>query len=302
MAILRSQLDPFVKELTPFLNEVIGGDFEAFPAMAGQFLNQKTATSGWEDIATRSTLGAFEIKSEIGEQAEDNYLIGPQMRIAMIEYAKRVPTSRLTLEDSSGFSEAAKILAGIGNDIRVSADNTKEILGHDILNSTSHLTPDGVALFAPTGTPHSNLQGGTYFNQLAGALTETTLESALTALKTMHDDRGFPIHQMAARIIVPQQLEWTVAKILGTPQTLGSNNNDINMMSRQNLSVVVSPYLTDTADWFVQATTHGLNWYTREAGNSWNDYDDNRGIVEQGMTFRSGIGASDPRGIIKSVG
>ncbi len=297
MAILRSQLDPLVKELTPFLNEVIGGDFDSFPDVAGQFLNRKSATSGWEDIGTRSTLGAFELKSEIGEQAEDNYLVGPQMRVAMLEYAKRVPTSRIALQDSSGFEEASKMLAGIGSDIRTRADDTKEILGHDILNSTSHLTPDGIALFSAS---HVNLQGDTYGNLIASAaLSETTLEAAILKLKQMHDDRGFPISQMAARLIVPQELEWTALKILGTDRELGSNNNDINLMSNQNLQLVVSPYMTADDEWFVQATSHGLNWYDRESGNVWNDYDDNRGIVEQGMTFRSAIAAADPRGIIK---
>ena len=299
MAILRSQLDPFVKELTPFLDEVIGGDFTPFPAVAGQFLNQKTMSSGWTDIGSRSKLGAFEIKSEVGQQAEDNYLIGPQMRVAAVEYGKRVPTSRIALEDSSGFSEAAKILAGVGNDIRVSADNTKEILGHDLLNSTSNLTPDGVVLYSAS---HLNLQGDTYTNILSGALTEANLEIAMLQLKTLTDDRGFPIMQMAARIIVPQALEYTAMHIMKTPGQIGTAFNDINLMSRENLSVVVSPYLTSDVNWFLQATNHGLNWYNRESGNVWNDYDDNRGIVEQGMTFRAAFGAADPRGIIKCSG
>lgn len=299
MATLRSNLSALVEDLTPFLNEVIGGDFEPWPVLAGRFLNQETMTSGWTDIGTRSTLGAFSVKDEIGQQAEDQYLIGPQMRVAAIEYAKQVPTSRIALEDSRSFDEASALLAGIAGDIRQRADDTKEILGHDILNSnTGHSTPDGIVLYSAS---HKNLQDDTFSNIKSAALAETSLELVMTALKKMTDDRGFPIFQTGMQLIVPQELEFLAEKILGTDRALSSNNNDINMMARAGLSIIVSPYLTDPNDWFLQASKHGLNWYNRENLRTWNDVDDNRGIVTQGATFRSAVAAADARGIIKSI-
>ncbi len=299
MATLRSNLSALVEDLTPFLNEVIGGGFEPWPILAGRFLNQETMTSGWTDIGTRSTLGAVSIKSEIAEQAEDQYIIGPQMRVAAIEYAKQVPTSRIALEDSRSFDEASALLAGIAGDIRQRADDTKEILGHDILNSnTRHKTPDDVVLYSAS---HKNLQDVTFSNLKTAALAEASLELAMTALKSMTDDRGFPIFQTGMQLIVPQELEFTAEKILGTDRHLGDNDNDINMMARAGLSIIVSPYLTDANDWFLQASKHGLNWYNRENLRTWNDVDDNRGIVTQGATFRSAVAAADPRGIIKSA-
>lgn len=302
MATLRSNLSALVEDLTPFLNEVIGGGFEPWPALAGRFLNQETMTSGWTDIGTRSTLGAFSVKDEIGEQAEDQYIIGPQMRVAAIEYAKQVPTSRIALEDSRSFDEASALLAGIAGDIRQRAEDTKEILGHDILNSnTGHLTPDGVVLYS---IAHKNLQDVTFSNKRTAALSETSLELAMTNLKSMTDDRGFPIFQTGMQLIVPQELEFLAEKILGTDRAVGQTThqlNDINMMARAGLSIIVSPYLTDADDWFLQASKHGLNWYNRENLRTWNDVDDNRGIVTQGATFRSAVAAADARGIIKSV-
>ena len=298
MAILISNLSKFVEDRTPFLEDIIGGDFMDWPEVGSMFLNQKSMSSGWTDIGTRSNLGAFAVKEETGEQVEDVYLIGPQMRIKAVEYGKRVPTSRIALEDSRDFKEASGMLAGISKDIRESADRTKEILAHDILNSSSYLTPDGIALFSAS---HVNLQGDTFTNLSPGALGESTLESAILALDAMTDDRGFPIKHTAMKLIVPRQLRFTAERILGTDRTLGSNNNDINMMALQNLQLVVSPYLTDANDWFLQASDHELNWYTRESLRTWVDTNDNRGITEQGATFRSAVGAGDPRGIIKSV-
>ncbi len=297
MAILKSNLSKFVEDRTPFLEEIIGGDFTPWPEVGSQFLNQKSMTTGWTEIGTRSNLGTFAIKEEIGEQAEDTYLIGPQMRIKAVEYGKRVPTSRIALEDSRDFAEASGMLAGISKDIRVSADQTKEILAHDMLNSTSHLTPDGIALFSAS---HVNLQDDTFSNLVtSSALGESTLEASILALDAMVDDRGFPILKTGLKLIVPRQLRFTAERILGTDRTLGTNNNDINMMALQNLQLIVSPYLTSATTWFLQASDHDLNWYTREAMRTWVDTDDNRGITEQGATFRCAIGAGDPRGIIK---
>jgi hypothetical protein len=299
MPTLRSNLSAFVEDLTPFLNEVIGGDFQPWPQLAGQFLNQEQMTSGWTDIGTRSTLGAFAPKDEIGEQAQDKYIIGPQMRVAAIEYAKQVPTSRIALEDARDFDEASAMLAGIAGDIRQRAEDTKEILGHDLLNSmTGHLTPDGKVLYS---ADHRNLQDTVFSNIKSAALSETSLEASVTALKQMTDDRGFPIFQTAMTLIVPQELEFLAEKILGTDRKVASDQNDINVMARSGLSLVVSPYLTDVNDWYLQAGKHGLNWYNRESLRTWNDTDDNRGIVTQGATFRSAIAAADPRGIIRSV-
>lgn len=307
--ILRSTLSAFLEDLTPFLDEVIGGDFDPYPMLASQFLNQKTMDTGWTDIGTRSTLGAFAIKDETAEQAEDNYIIGPQMRVSAVEYAKRVPTTRIAIEDARNYEVASGMLAGTGKDIRQSADNTKEILGHDLLNATSHLTPDGIALFSAS---HVNLQGDTFSNlNTSSALTEATLEAAITDLKQMTDDRGFPISQTAAKLIVPiGALEWVAAKILNSTlsttvnqvsTTAITNVNDINVLARQSIQVVASPYLTSATTWFLQATDHGLNWYDRESSRVWNDADDNRAIIEQGMTFRSAHAAADPRGIMKNT-
>lgn len=297
---LRSTLSRFVEDLTPFLDEVIGGGFTPWPMIAGQFLNSKTMDTGWTDIGTRSTLGAFSVKGEVDEQAEDSYIIGPQMRVAAVEYAKRVPTSRIAIEDARTFEEASDLLMGIGKDIREAADNTKEILGHDLLNdASSYTTPDGVVLFSAS---HLNLQGDTFTNLASGALSETVVENMLLALKDMDNDRGFPIFQQGAKLIVPNALEIEAEKILQTERNLGTNNNDINVVAKRGLSLVVSPWLTSSTACFLQANNHKLNWYDRETGRTWNDVDDNRGIIEQGMTFRCAVAAADPRSIIKTPG
>ena len=297
MGILISNLSKFVEDRTPFLEEIIGGDFTDWPMVASQFLNQKSMSTGWTEIGTKSDLGTFSLKEEIGEQAEDEYLIGPQMRIKALEYGKRVSTSRIALEDSRDFKEAAGMLAGTSKDIRKSADRTKEVLGHDILNSTSYLTPDGVELFSDS---HVNLQGDTYSNLLTGSgLGEATIEDAIVLLEGMTNDRGFPITHGGLKLIVPRQLRFTAERILGTDRQMGSNFNDINMMALQNLQLVVSPLLTSDTTWFLQAADHELNWYTRESIRPWTDTNENRGITEQGATFRCAVGAGDPRMMIK---
>jgi len=298
--LIRGNLSEFTEDVSPFMEQVIGKNWEAYPEVAGRFLNKKTMTTGWTEIGTRSDLGTFSVKSEVGEQAEDTYLIGPKLRVEAIEYAKRVPKSRIAIEDSRDFEEAAAMLGGVASDIRSAADLSKEILGHDILNNyASYLTPDGQALFSNS---HVDLQGASYDNLYAShALSESNLETLVTALKSFTTDRGAPIHQMPTRLIVPLALEWTAGKIMGTDKKLGDNHNDINMMSRQNIEIVVSPFLSSDTAYYLQAGSHELNWYDRETFRAWTDTDDNRGIFEQGATYRCAVAAGDPRGIIRAA-
>jgi hypothetical protein len=303
--ILRGNLSEFTEDVAPFMEQVIGKNFDPYPSIAGQFLNKKTMSTGWTEIGTRSDLGTFSVKQEVGEQAEDTYIIGPKLRVEAIEYGKRVPKSRIAIEDCQDFEHAAAMLGGVASDIRNAADLSKEILGHDILNNyTRYLTPDGIALFHANASSdgHIDLQSTRYSNMLTStALSESNLETAITKLKSFTTDRGAPIYQMPAKLIVPLALEWTAMKILETPLKTASPNNDINVMSRQNIQLVVSPFLTSDTAWFLQAGSHELNWYDRETFRAWTDTDDNRGIFEQGATYRCAVAAGDPRGIIRCV-
>ena len=126
MPDLRGKFSPFVEELSPFLKEVHGADYTPWPSIAGRVLNMDSMDAAHVDVGTKSKLGPMAVKDEIGTQAEDSKLIGPQVRSTAVEYGKKVVLSRLAVDDTRTFEEASKMIASDASDIRESADNTKE--------------------------------------------------------------------------------------------------------------------------------------------------------------------------------
>jgi hypothetical protein len=88
---------------------------------------------------------------------------------------------------------------------------------------------------------------------VAADITMTALEGAYTDISNFNDDRGLPIMAKPRKVMVSTNDALTARKILGTAYAVGSNNNDVNVVSTdyEKVELVVNPYLTDTDAWFV---------------------------------------------------
>jgi len=302
MAANRDSLNKFYADRKPYLEEIIGMGFQEWGSKYSQFLNQKSAATGWIDMASVSEFGLWAEKPELTDAQEDDVLQGPVARAKVLTFAKRHIVSQEAIEDDLGDGIIANRLPGILKSGRA----TMEVLGHDVLNSgfATYLTPDGVALFSAS---HKNIMGTTYSNLLGAAdISQTGLEAAILALETMADDRNIPIMQTAAKIIIHPNSKWATQVILGSAQKVGEGTvtsvNDMNPMFTQGLTTIESPYVTDTNSWFVQANSHDLNWHTRISPENWSDVNYVNSSVEIGARFRSATSAWDPRGIVGSAG
>lgn len=297
MAMTRAGLKNFFEDRSPYLEAVFGLGYKEHPEMFPQFLNMKTASTGWVDVATVSGFGLFGEKPELEDTPEDDILEGPTARITMVSFGKAHAISEEAIEDKL----ADGIIEARVPQILKAARATREVLGHDVLNSgfSTVTTPDGVALFS---NAHVNLSGVTYSNVRSADLSQTELESAITQLKSMTDDRNIPIMQMPMKLVVHPSFEWAAKVILGTPNVVGSAYNDINPMAAQSLQLITSPYLTDTDAWFLLGDTTGLNWYERKGVHNWSEVDLNKKKMTVGAAFRCGTGAVDARGVIGSPG
>jgi len=296
MALTRSALDYFYENRKPYIEEVVS-QFREHPTLFRQFLNSKSAKSGWIDTNSVSGFGTFNTKAEMVDADSDDIIQGPSMRSAVVTYAKRHLVSQEAIEDDQGDG----IIASRLPEILFAGRATQEILGHDILNSgftTAVPTPDGVALFSDS---HSNLSG-TAGDNLLGAvdLTEDNLGTAVNMLQTMTNDRNIPIFQNARTLIVHPTLQWTAEKILKSAQEPGTDYNAINPMASQGIKLVVTPYLTTEYNWFLLADMHKLDWYDRIQMQNWSEVDYRKSAVEVGARFRSVAVTHDWRGAVAS--
>jgi hypothetical protein len=297
MALTRAALRNFYEDRAPYLEEIIGMGYKEYPEIKSKFLNTKSASTGWVDVATVSEFGLFQQKPELVDAKDDDIIEGPTARAQILTFAKQHRISEEAIEDK----QADGIIENRVPALMKAANATREVLGHDILNSgfSSVTTPDGAALFSAS---HVNLSGVTWSNLLTTDLSQSELESAITMLKTQTNDRNIPIMQTPMKLIVSPSFEWAAKVILGTPNVVGNGNNDINPMSAQNLELVVSPYLTDSDAWFLLADTHGLNWYDRKPVHNWSDVDYTKKAMLVGAAFRCAVAATDARGVVGSTG
>ena len=297
MALTRAALRNFYEDRAPYLETIIGLDYKEHPTIFTQFLNMKTASTGWIDVATVSGFGLFVEKPELVDSKEDDILEGPTARISVVTFAKNHSISEEAIEDK----QADGIIESRLPQILRAARATREVLGHDVLNSgfSTVTTPDGLPLFSAS---HVNLSGTVYSNVRSADLSQSELEGAITQLKNMTDDRGIPIMQSPAKLIVSPSWEWAAKVILGTPNVVGSDWNNINPMSSQSLQLVVSPYITDEDSWFLLSDDTMLNWYERKGIHNWSDVDLVKKKMTIGAAFRSATAALDPRNVIGSPG
>ena len=105
-------------------------------------------------------------------------------------------------------------------------------------------------------TDHSEGDSGTQSNKGTSALDASALQVAITAMMKYKDDKGKLLGIVPDLLVVPPDLQWTAMELLESTYWPGSqaNHKMANNVLKGKLDLLVSPYLTDTTDWFVFST------------------------------------------------
>ena len=108
-------------------------------------------------------------------------------------------------------------------------------------------------------------------NKLTSALSYSSLSSAVSLLQKFKDQSGTPygFGMNDLVLIVPSDLYSTAINLVGSPQLLTGSDVTIggtNPYGGGQISVVATPYLSDTNDWFLCETSAGghtpVNFWT----------------------------------------
>lgn len=187
---------------------------------------------------------------------------------------------------------------------RVTQDNNSFKIYRNAFTTT--LTADGSALI---GT-HTLIGGGTITNLVTGALSPTTLNTAITALCEQKDQAGVVLGQQPAVLLVPPALIKHALEITDSALIADVANNNINVYrSAYGFRVYASSQLgavnggSDTA-WFLLGRRHGIRRIVRQgletALRPW-QVSNNRTYLYQ-ANFREEAVAVDYAGIVGSQG
>lgn len=172
---------------------------------------------------------------------------------------------------------------------------------------TTTLTADGVAFISAS---HPLIGGGTTSNLISGALSTTTLNTAIVRLREQVDQSGVILGGVPSILLVPPALLKLALEITESALIADSGNNAINVYrSAYGITVYSSPYLgaaaggSDTA-WFLMTPQHSVSRVVRQgietALRPW-QYSNNRTYFYQG-NFREEVFVPDYAGAVGSTG
>lgn len=110
-------------------------------------------------------------------------------------------------------------------------------------------------------TDHSEGDSGTQSNKGTSPLSASALQAAVSAMMKLKNDRGGPMGVVPDTLVVPPDLKWVAMELLESvyaPDSAeGKTETRRNVLSGA-LDLMVSPYLTDTNDWFLLCTRRSV--------------------------------------------
>jgi phage major head subunit gpT-like protein len=286
--------DLYLQSMLPAIDEVIMTKYSQFPDEFSEVFRVEKSNRSIEQTTEVTGFGQFAQVPEGNNTRYDAPLPGFNKTYVHAQYSLGFKVSKVSMDDDK-FGVVRKLATELGR----SAKETKEVVAANVINlalSASQLGPDGVPLCS---TAHPLLGGGTQTNLLAYASDPdvTSIQLALTDMRTTVDHRGKKLRIPTKKAIVPPIFEFSMAEILGGVDRSDTANRTINAFRRRSGmpsfdSWMVWDYLTGT-NWFLQGEVSDteLRFYNREPFNTVHDIEfDSRSIKTAGwMRFSVGF-------------
>lgn len=251
MAIGTSQ---FSEDLWPGIQKWFGNAYTEWEPIWSQLVTEYQSDKQFEKYQGLTEYGLAGVKDQGGAIPYRDPYQGFQKEIVNVTYGlgSTITYEMMRYDQYNLFSKIPQQLAK-------SMRRTEETVVHNLLNNAFSTatapttTADGISLL---NTGHLLVGGGTLSNtpSTAADLSQTALEQAYIDIGRFVDDQNLPIVVNAQKLIVPVESQHLARKIMETEYEVGSGNNTINPVSsaRMPLTLVVTPYLTDTDAWFIK--------------------------------------------------
>lgn len=300
LAVTRTELDTVFFEAFESIDSSLGG---ISVENSNIFKVVRTDHSAYINMTFMGT-GLWPVIGETQTLPEDQGRVGNKNTVLISDFGETLSISKDFFDDNM-FDVWAEMVREFGRMARV----TQDIAGFALFRNgfTTTLTPDGVPWFSAS---HTLLSGGTASNLVTGALTPTTLNTAMVRLMEQRNERGVIMGNVGAYLVVPPALLKTAIEITQSVLVSDSANNAVNVFrSPLGIEVVTSPYLgaaaggSDTA-WFLLSKNHGVKRVIRQGVQTalvgW-EYSDNRTYKLRG-SFREAYFVSNSLTAVGSTG
>lgn len=296
--------DLYLSSMLPAIDEVVMTKYSRFPDQYSSVFRMESSSRSIEQTTEVTGFGQFTLAPEGDTTRYDEALPAFNKTYQHAQYTLGFRVTKVAMDDDK-FGVVRKLSTELGR----SAKETVEVLAANVFNTgfsydTGSVTgPDGQNLFS---TAHPLIGGGTQTNKLSYA-TDPDVTSIQLALKDMRktvDHRGKKLRIPPKQAIVPPELEFLMAELLGGDTRPDTANRTINAFRRRSGmpsfdSWMVWDYLTDSDSWFIESEKSDteLRFYWRENFNTVHDIDfDSRSVKTAGW-YRCSVGFNGFYGI-----
>ena len=306
MAINRASI---AKELLPGLNAVFGMEYGEVNNELEPLYEIENSDRAFEEEVLFTSFGSAPVKGEGASVTYDDAQESYTARYTAETVALAFAVTEEAMEDNL-YDTFAKLRA---KGLARAMANTKQVKAANVFNNGfTDTIGDGQAFFSTT---HPTVGDGSQSNLIAASdLAESTLETALTNVQKIKDDRGILIGASAVSLHIPVD-SWAIAdRILSSPgntsasggQAANPNINAINAV--RHLGMLPQGYdinrrFTDTTSWFVKTDVpNGTKMFVRSPLQTKMEPDFDTGNLRFKARERYSFGVSDWRGWAGSQG
>ena len=305
MAINRASIS---KELLPGLNAVFGMEYGEVDNEHDVLFDVENSDRAFEEEVLFTGFGSAPTKGEGAAVSYDDAQESYTARYTAETVALAFAITEEAMEDNL-YDTFAKLRA---RGLARAMANTKQVKAANLFNNGfSDTIGDGAAFFSAA---HPTISDGNQSNLMAAAdLSEATLETALTNVQKIKDDRGILIGASAVSLHIPVD-SWAIAdRILSSPgntQTSAAaanpNTNAIN--ATRHLGMLPEGYhinrrFTDTTSYFIKTDVpNGTKMFVRSPLQTKMEPDFDTGNLRFKARERYSFGVSDWRGFFGSAG
>ena len=306
MAINRASIS---KELLPGLNAVFGMEYGEVNNELEPLYEIENSDRAFEEEVLFTSFGSAPTKGEGAAVTYDDAQESYTARYTAETVALAFAVTEEAMEDNL-YDTFAKLRA---KGLARAMANTKQVKAANVFNNGfTDTIGDGVAFFSDS---HPTVADGNQSNLIAASdLAESTLETALTNVQKIKDDRGILIGASAVSLHIPVD-SWAIAdRILSSPgntqasggQAANPNINAINAV--RHLGMLPEGYhinrrFTDTTSWFVKTDVpNGTKMFVRSPLQTKMEPDFDTGNLRFKARERYSFGVSDWRGWAGSPG
>jgi phage major head subunit gpT-like protein len=230
--------------------------FEEYDRAASDWERVVTIVPSTADTEDYAWLGSVPSMREFKDERLPAGLLEHSYSIKNKTWEASIAIDRAALEDER-YGQIKIRIQGLGREARRHQD---EMVFTLLKNGFTGACYDSQYFF---DTDHSEGESGAQSNKGTSALSATSLQSAISAMTKFKDDRGKPMGINPDLLVVPPDLQWTAMELLNssyypdllsqTSGTGGTQKVAVNVL-KGKLDLIVSPYLTDSNDWFLLCT------------------------------------------------